>query len=668
MKKLSLLIVLSLILTMNTFSKGIISQPSKPIYQWDSRITPDRVPNIFINSNIEKDNSNNLQATYTKIGSGFADARWSFANDIIPIYYEPISGFTAIVEAGRTQGSAYINVWTSSDISKNSAVKKALFTSSNYSMPIWPSITMTNPKGTKVLNDLGIYVYSPMFRLNADQTMYELKAGEAYIWRWNNNKIDSTKVPSITKPGYKWYSGRLSSFYSSTDKASNIIVASNMFQPDNTKAIQAYATCFYSSPDNNGTTDIFSWVPAQIDNDNFYVSDPTKSYFNPIYTSMDAKGIAYLGCANFKDLSVSNMRQPFVTKSSADYMSFDNLNSMGDADIQQFLIDLGGADNQHIGMFPYESYGFRAYGDNKYSMLARFYYSDGATFANAVIGEMDFDGTSWSIRKVGDVDYTAPFALYNLTPQGETVLVDSLLEQPLADEVQLSITADGQYLVAKWVDFNPNRQIKFPANFKLSGGQAIDSLPASDVYMSYRRINESQWHTPINVTDDDTWNKNTWIPEIVPNLDFLPMVSLQTKVASISAQAEAQVWSTYPSLIKQMIQASGYPQDLCLTKVSLTGKGVDQPLQNFNFEIKSITPNPVEDHAVISFTQNIDANVSLELFNSMGQKITNILDNHFQNTGFHSMGINTGNLSAGAYYVKMTANGQTVTKLMNIVK
>ena len=59
--------------------------------------------------------------------------------------------------------------------------------------------------------------------------------------------------------------------------------------------------------------------------------------------------------------------------------------------------------------------------------------------------------------------------------------------------------------------------------------------------------------------------------------------------------------------------------------------------------------------------------VKLEVFNTIGQKVA-VLVNDIINAGNHGVNFNTDKLTAGVYYYTLTVNGESITKVANIIK
>jgi hypothetical protein len=79
-------------------------------------------------------------------------------------------------------------------------------------------------------------------------------------------------------------------------------------------------------------------------------------------------------------------------------------------------------------------------------------------------------------------------------------------------------------------------------------------------------------------------------------------------------------------------------------------------VSNVNLNTINIYPNPATEQVTLSSTNTI---ASVELFNSLGQKVLNL------NADSNSVTINIANLSKGIYTIKTnTENGQSVSKLI----
>ncbi len=86
-----------------------------------------------------------------------------------------------------------------------------------------------------------------------------------------------------------------------------------------------------------------------------------------------------------------------------------------------------------------------------------------------------------------------------------------------------------------------------------------------------------------------------------------------------------------------------------------------------NFELFQNFPNPFNPSTTIRFSLPENSKVSLEVFDIIGQKVTELAYGEFA-AGFHEVKFNSSNLSSGLYIYKLTANKFISVKNMLLVK
>jgi photosystem II stability/assembly factor-like uncharacterized protein len=82
---------------------------------------------------------------------------------------------------------------------------------------------------------------------------------------------------------------------------------------------------------------------------------------------------------------------------------------------------------------------------------------------------------------------------------------------------------------------------------------------------------------------------------------------------------------------------------------------VTGPVPN-NFILNQNHPNPFNPSTTISFTLPVEANVTIKLFNLLGQEVTQITNTNF-NAGNHTVEFNAEGLSSGTYIYTLEAKG-----------
>lgn len=113
-----------------------------------------------------------------------------------------------------------------------------------------------------------------------------------------------------------------------------------------------------------------------------------------------------------------------------------------------------------------------------------------------------------------------------------------------------------------------------------------------------------------------------------------------------------------------------YPRSLYLAQLNdRLGIVVDVKKESQNnipksFELFQNYPNPFNPETIIRYSIDKDAEVKVELFNSLGEKIRTLVDK-FQEKGSYSISFNPkGNLSSGVYYYRLLAEGKSFVRKM----
>lgn len=107
-----------------------------------------------------------------------------------------------------------------------------------------------------------------------------------------------------------------------------------------------------------------------------------------------------------------------------------------------------------------------------------------------------------------------------------------------------------------------------------------------------------------------------------------------------------------------------------LFEITFPGDGTnteDPDIVN-DFRLDQNYPNPFNPSTRIGYTLEAPAQVKLEVFNELGQKVTVLVNSH-ANSGSHSVEFKADGLSSGVYFYKLSLNGSAVqTKKMLLVK
>ena len=91
---------------------------------------------------------------------------------------------------------------------------------------------------------------------------------------------------------------------------------------------------------------------------------------------------------------------------------------------------------------------------------------------------------------------------------------------------------------------------------------------------------------------------------------------------------------------------------------------VSQPLE---FNLSQNYPNPFNPSTRISYSIQSDGFVSLNVYNLLGQLVTNLV-NETQTAGYHEINFNASNLSNGLYIYRLESNGKVESRKMLLIK
>lgn len=99
--------------------------------------------------------------------------------------------------------------------------------------------------------------------------------------------------------------------------------------------------------------------------------------------------------------------------------------------------------------------------------------------------------------------------------------------------------------------------------------------------------------------------------------------------------------------------------------------GIDTPVKDFSpqlFVIAQNYPNPFNNSTIIHFELKEMSNVSLTIFNILGQVVEKILDNESKGPGNFNINFSASGLSTGVYFYQLRVNNNLNTKKMILLK
>lgn len=253
------------------------------------------------------------------------------------------------------------------------------------------------------------------------------------------------------------------------------------------------------------------------------------------------------------------------------------------------------------------------------------------------IVEVYKEGSSWGIRKIADVSG------YVLAYLGASS------NNQMGGEEMIARTVDGEYILAKWVDFIDAID---------QNGNIIQNY-TTDILVAVRQASSDSWGNVINITQSEIYDRITWIPNLLPNdLKNVPILKVESipnpTDDAIAARNRQRTLETEP----QYVVVGNFDATLSL---DVEDKNNSNP-----FNVYNVYPNPSNFDCNIDFYLPNNTDVKIELYTLLGQKVKIIAD-EYMTSGIKSVKIPTAEIPSGLYSLMITVEGQTRLQKLNII-
>ncbi|HCI69148.1 MAG TPA: hypothetical protein DHV30_00510, partial [Balneola sp.] len=86
------------------------------------------------------------------------------------------------------------------------------------------------------------------------------------------------------------------------------------------------------------------------------------------------------------------------------------------------------------------------------------------------------------------------------------------------------------------------------------------------------------------------------------------------------------------------------------------------------FRLDQNYPNPFNPSTTISFNLPNAADVTLSVYNVLGQRVATLLNNRKYTSGSHTLSFDASNLASGIYIYRLEAGSFTSQKRMTLIK
>ncbi|MBD3167865.1 MAG: T9SS type A sorting domain-containing protein [candidate division Zixibacteria bacterium] len=219
-----------------------------------------------------------------------------------------------------------------------------------------------------------------------------------------------------------------------------------------------------------------------------------------------------------------------------------------------------------------------------------------------------------------------------------------------ASKMSISAHPNGNSLVALWTHFD---------DIDVSAG----GFSNGELYISVSNDNGATWIDPINITETNTegcfpgdCDSEHWasMAEFVD--DSIYVTFTEDKDAGGVPQTEGTQTEN------PIRYYSYYIADLIQTDVKEGESSLPE-----GFSISQNYPNPFNASTNISFNLGNEADVKLDVYNVLGEKVETVVNGNFA-AGEHTVNWDASEYTSGVYFYKFSANGATETNRMVLLK
>ena len=101
---------------------------------------------------------------------------------------------------------------------------------------------------------------------------------------------------------------------------------------------------------------------------------------------------------------------------------------------------------------------------------------------------------------------------------------------------------------------------------------------------------------------------------------------------------------------------------------SIEGNGPTAQTVPSEIKLSQNYPNPFNPSTTITYAVPVRSNVSLRVFNMLGQNVATLVNNESKSAGQHSIRFDAGNLASGIYLYRLTVGGHTLSRQLTLIK
>jgi len=205
-------------------------------------------------------------------------------------------------------------------------------------------------------------------------------------------------------------------------------------------------------------------------------------------------------------------------------------------------------------------------------------------------------------------------------------------------ETQVTTSADGKSIVAKWIQ-------------DTQGDTWADSTAMADMFVSAWTTTGKKWTTPENVTGSST---------VSDMLTHLATTMTNTGTIHFFRVMEAGVSSKPVDANPGVLYYGNYGVKLTSVRDRI------EPIVG-TYALDQNYPNPFNPTTTISFTLPVRDQVTLKVYNMVGQEVALLVNGEHQ-AGTYFVDFDASRLASGVYFYTLQTSNFSSTKKMTLVK
>ncbi len=647
------------------------------------------VTNETVQSEVSKDENPQALSYRTILTSSFNTSFFSYFQPSNPLAYDPTSGIMALAASSLTASGGDMTLRISTN-NGSTWTPRVLIPANQNRIVLMPQVAISNPDAEKTdLTKMVVIANGANYDNNGAGSYQNARSSTAAVLIAGEDPlVEEMKNPDNASDYSYTFSGKLINF---DDAKGGGILWSGTLDVGDPAVAQAgqHGVWVYG----NGAGDFTvrsvpaKWSPVA---DIFYLPPGATlggNYSSPMVSCSDPDGNLYSWIFNvFADDPDFGNRKPAFSKSTDGGKTW--------SDFQKFPVELyqeyasaQGAANASF-RYHYNQNGAVATGNDQTSFFFIMALDDNTVITSVDLVEAAYNKGTWTLRKVATINdnltdhpviapVTASFWDALTQERGNSEPWAQYDESDLAFEIQAARTVDGSDVVLKWVNNNFARRVTFnnpiytarqvqQQNEVVTVDDTVRFMYNTDVYMATRKGNSSAWGKPLNVTDDDRFDKGTKIPPVLASVDKVPLLTLHT-VTTGTNNLFGTGRTQFPTSARGCIVSAS--QDVKFAMVTNVGVSVNdnETVSTSQFSLSAPTPNPAADNFSFSFTTQKSGNATITVSDALGRTVATLFDNYLE-PGTHARNVSTSQFVPGVYYVSLTLEGQTLTKAVSVMR